>query len=53
MSSGWDHEHIAKEIVLKMLETKSIIRAEYPEAKTTADVVAEVYKKILTAVREG
>jgi len=43
-------KEIAKDIILKMIEKDWILRTEYPEAETVADVVAKAYEVILKAV---
>jgi hypothetical protein len=48
-----NEKEIAKEILLKMIETGSIIRSEFPDAKTSVDLVCSVYQQILKTVLEG
>lgn len=46
-------KEIAKEILLKALELKYVMRDEFPEAETAIDVICEAYKKILNTVKEN
>lgn len=45
-------KEIAKEIVIAMIEKGALIRSEYPNTETVADMVSQVYKTILSAVKE-
>lgn len=47
-----DQKQIAKEIVIAMIQKDYFSRDEHPETKTTADMVAQVYKTILNAVSD-
>lgn len=45
-------QEIARDIILKMIEQGLINRSDYPEAKTTAEVISLAYKEIFNAVKE-
>lgn len=45
-----EEKQIAKEIVITMLEKSVLLRKEYPETKTVADMVCAAYKTVLAAV---
>jgi hypothetical protein len=47
-----DYE-IAKEIVIAMIQNDAIRPEEYPDAKTSAEVVGLVYQAILKSVKEA
>ncbi len=46
-------KEIAKEILLAMLDKGVISRVEYPETKTSVDLICDVYSQILKTVIEG
>lgn len=48
-----NEKEIAKEILLSMLDKGVISRVEYPEAKTSVDLICDVYSQILKTVTEG
>jgi len=48
-----NEKEIAKEILLAMLDKGVISRVEYPEAKTSVDLVCDVYSQILKTITEG
>lgn len=45
-----DINEITMNIVLKMLDKDLVYANQYPDAKTTADLVCEVYKTIFKTV---